>query len=344
MATVFVVVKGQHGKNAQNFYTMFPAEAVLPNKEIISISTVKRVSRPSLYTLLGAILKKKDKEIVVVSHGVPTQLAIPVMPGINIGLNSDFINAILGKDSDVKLARKIRTSSGRIKLLRKRIKDVQLLSLSRLEFRACRVGQSKPMLTALERLFNARSVCAPKALDSYGRIRNLRPTTNAAVLRRWQSAHPRNQAFGTAPDRFFWVCDGSVDPPRISHAFAESWAGARAWGEAKFPFGARHNFRRGTLYYHFLTNLLLDSSSALGTRTFDNTFIFPNDLDYRNNLVQVQSTTTGHLLSPPGSSLHGRGPMGITTGHAALAISNNEQGMAPRRDQCRVPGPNGVLT
>ncbi len=287
MGKVFVVVAGQHGNNAQNFYRMFPAVSVLPSPQVLQIQRVVRVSSPSLDTLLQAIATQREQEVVVVSHGSPTQLAIPVMNGIRIGIDLTFIQAILGSDSNASLARRLHTNVQKIARLRANIQRVQQLRLSRLEFRACRIGQTRPMLSALKRLFGANSACAPRSFDGYGRIHNVRPSHDAAVLTHWQRANPNHQVFGTSPDRFFWVNSGNVDPPAISNAFAESWGGARAWVEAKFPSGTNHRFRHGTFYYHMQTSMLPTSSLAHGRRTFTNNFVFPNDPGYRQNLVRV---------------------------------------------------------
>ena len=287
MATVFVVVPGQHGNNAQNFYRMFPAVSILPNPQVLRIQRVDRVSSPSLDTLLQAIAGRRDREVVVVSHGNPTQLAIPVMQGISIGLDRNFIQAILGSDSDASLAQRLGTNAQKISTLRNRIRQVQQLNISRLEFRACRVGQSRPTLEALKRLFGAGSACAPRAFDGYGVLQGTWPTTDAAILTTWQRNHTGYQSFGSSPNRFFWINSGRVDPPVISHVFAESWSGVRAWAEAKFPSGANHRFRHGTFYYHIQTSMLPTSSLVHGNRTFGNNFVFPNDPGYRQNLVQV---------------------------------------------------------
>lgn len=343
MGTVFVVVAGQHGNNAENFYKMFPAESVLPNREILQISKVVRVSSPSLDTLLRAIHRRGDQEIVVVSHGVPSQLAIPVMRGVRIGLNIDFINAILGTDSNASLARRLHTSARNVATLRTRIRQVQQLRLSRLEFRACRVGRSQQTLEALQRLFGASTASAPRAFDGYGRIQGTSPTTASAVLTQWQSSHIGYQTFGTSPNRFFWVNNGSVDPPGISAVFAESWGGVRAWAEAKFPSGASHNFRRGTFYYHIQTNTAQNSSSAHGSRTFDNNFVFPNDQGYRQNLIRVQSSTPAQPAPTTGSAPQGRSTIGLDSHYAAFDASHNEVLLSERQYQSRTPGPEGLV-
>jgi len=340
MGTVFVVVAGQHGNNAENFYKMFPAESVLPDQQILPIEKVERISSPSLDTLLRAIARQRDREIVVVSHGIPTQLAIRVMPGISIGLDLNFINAILGPDSNASLAQRLGTNARNIATLRTRIQRVQQLRLSRLEFRACRVGQSQRTLEALKRLFGASTACAPRAFDGYGRIQGTRPTTDAAVLTQWQSTHPGYQTFGTSPNRFFWVNNGSVDPPGISDVFAESWGAVRAWTEAKFPSGANHKFRQGTFYYHIQTNMLPSSSSDHGSRTFDNNFVFPNDTGYRQNLTQVGTAPPAQPASAP----QGRGPIGLNTRYAAFDVSRNEPILSPWQNRNRVPGPEGMIT
>ena len=340
MGTVFVVVDGQHGDNAENFYRMSPAESVLPNPQILQIGNVVRVSPPSLSTLLQAIIVSRDREIIVVSHGSPTQLAMRVIPRINLGVDLNFINIILGPDSNASIARRIRTTEQNIETLRSRIQNVQQLRLNRLEFRACRVGHSEPTLEALKRLFRASSACAPCAFDGYGRIRNTRPTTDAASITQWQSAHRGYQTFGTSPNRFFWVNNGSVDPPVISDVFAESWQGVRSWVEAKFPSGTNHTFTQGTFYYHIQTNLSPTSGSVHGSRTFDNNFVFPNDSGYRQNLVRIQSSPATRHSSLPQMRHTGRGPIGLdNTCYASVNKSANSVTISPLQGLYRLPGP-----
>ena len=342
MGTVFVVVAGRHGTHAESFYRMFPAESVLPDQQVLSIDRVERVSSPSLDTLLRAVATRQDREIVVVTHGNPTQLALPVMAGIDVGVDLDFVNAVLGASSDADLARRLGTRERNTERLRSRIEAVQRLRLTRLELRACRVGESRPMLEALGRLFGASTTCAPRVFDGYGTIRGTRPTTDAGALSRWQSGHPGHQTHGTAPNRFFWVNDGSVDPPVISAAFAESWAGVRAWAEAKFPSGPNHRFRQGTFHYHIQTRMLPTSSTVHGQRTFDSSFAFPKDSSYRANLVRVTgSSGTRPAETPPGSAPQGRAPLGLDTRYAARAPADVAARLSPRGPY-RVPGPLGV--
>jgi hypothetical protein len=158
-----------------------------------------------------------------VSHGVPTQLAIPIMRGVQVGLDRNFVEAILGNESNANVARRLGTRPGSIAALRRRIQRVHALHLTRLEFRACRVGQSRPTLEALRQLFGAASACAPSAFDCYGELSDVSPTDDAAILARWQRANPTHQSFGNPPDGFYWVNEGSADPPHISAAFAQSW-------------------------------------------------------------------------------------------------------------------------
>ena len=342
MGTVFVTVAGQHGNNAENFYNMFPAEPVLPTPQILQIENVVRVSQPSLFTLLRAIVRQGDRDIVVVSHGVPTQLAIRVMPGIDVGLDAAFVNAILGSDSNAILARRLRTNVRKIAALRTRIHAVQQLNLQRLELRACRVGASSLTLEALKRLFGASVVSAPRVFDGYGGIRDTRPETDAAVLSRWQRRNPNYQTFGTSPNRFFWVNNGSVDPPGISNVFAESWAGVRAWVEAKFASGTNHTFRSGTFYYHIQTDAAPDSSSIHGSRTFDSNFVFPTDSGYWQNLTKAGSAPTTSSPSLKGASIQGRGSIGLNTQYAVFNAPQDEPVVARRQGQYRIPGPAGM--
>jgi hypothetical protein len=203
MGKVYVTVAGQHGTNAKNFYDMCPAVSVLPSPEIMSIREAVRVSPPTLSALLSAIVAGRDREIAIVSHASHTQLAMHVIRGVRIGVDTTFIDAILGESRNADLASRLRTRAGRVATLRSRIRQVQGLNLTRVEFRACRIGQSPLMLSALKRLFGAASVCAPRSFDGYGILSNVRPTTHAAALARWQQAHPTHLTFGTSPNRFF---------------------------------------------------------------------------------------------------------------------------------------------
>lgn len=343
MGTVFVAVAGKHGDNAENFYKMFPAESVLPNQQILKISRFVRISPPSLYGLLQAIIKRKDKEIVIVSHGSPTQLALPLMRGIKIGIDLNFINAILGPDDNAKVAQRLKTNARNVSILRSRIKSVHKLRIKRLEFRACRIGQNKPTLEALKRLFGANLACAPRVFDGYGRIRGTQPTTDAAILIQWQATHPGYQTFGAPPNRFYWVNDGSVDPPKISDVFAESWKGVQSWIEAKFPSGKNHKFKKGTFYYHIQTTTLPTSSPIHGHRTFDNNFVFPNDPGYRKNL-EVKSSSARQPASHPKPGQQGRGPIGNDTRYAAFDGTSDRRILSPQQSLYRVPGPARSVT
>ncbi len=343
MGTAFIAVADAHGNNAVGFYNMFPAEAVLPSPEVMQIQDVVRVRNPSLGSLLQAIVRKRDRDVVVVSHGSDTQLMLQVTRGINIGVDAGAINALLGSDSDAELARRLRTRARNVTRIRSQIRAVQRMRLNRVEFRACRIGQSRPTLQALQRLFGAASTCGPKAFDGYGPVSNVRPTADASVLAAWQRAHPQHQSFGTAPDRFFWVNDGNSDPPTISHAFAESQGAINTWVTAKFPSGTRHNYRRGAFFYHMQTDMLANSSQRRGHRTFQSNFAFPNDPAYRNNLLRLTTQATPQPTRRSTPQKQGRGPAGMTTTRYAANTEETANPPTHRQPEHRAPRPEGLL-
>lgn len=287
MAVAFIAVDGAHGVNAERYYRMFPSETVLEEPHVISLRSIQRMRGPTLESLLRAVAGTRDSDVLIVSHGSPTQLMLRVMQGVNLGVDRNFIDLILGDTGDGELADRLRTNAGRVRALRRRIRQVQGRSIRRLEFRACRVGRDRATLTALKRLFRAQSACAPRVVDAYGSISDIRPTREARVLAAWQRTHPDHRVFGDPPDRFFWVNRGSTDPPVISAAFAESAEAARAWARAKFKVGEVDRYRPGVLPYHFQTAMDPDSSDRRGERVFSNDFVFPSDEGYRRNLVRI---------------------------------------------------------
>jgi len=266
---------------------MFPCEAVLPAPEVISLRRIQRIRRPTLESLLAAIAGVRDSDVLIVSHGSPTQLMMRVMQGVNVGVDRNFVQLILGDTSDAEIATRLGTNSGRVRALRRRIRQVQARSVRRLELRACRIGRDRAMLGALKQLFRAQSACAPRVVDGYGTVSGVRPTRDARILAEWQRANPGHLSFGNAPNRFFWVNRGSTDPPVISAGFAESWDGAGAWARAKFRVGEVDHFQHGPIPYHIQAAMTPDSSQAHGERTFSNDFVFPSDEAYRNNLVRI---------------------------------------------------------
>lgn len=171
--------------HAPIWYHTSPVEPI-GNKSSVSVEDVTVLEKITLDSILDTIIaSKKTTEVVLVSHGSGSGLAIPLLQGSTAGaersvilvLSADRPGEEVGFDgtkmktptkSDKDVAELTRLAEQQVKALRAKMNQVRSMKLKHVAFRACSMGISKDSLQAFRNLFGAESVSAPKEFDSYG--------------------------------------------------------------------------------------------------------------------------------------------------------------------------------
>jgi hypothetical protein len=183
----------------------------------ITVKSVTVIKDISLEAVMDAIIREKQTEIVVVTHGWSEGLAIPLVPGMAIpgGAQRQQIFPLSADRSfddgggfktpvrsDKDVADQAHLSEQQVRTLRAKMNQIRSLTLEHVAFRSCDMGKSQESLQAFRNFFGAKSVSAPKLLDSYGQFS---PAIGAGVedwakIKRKQGFHisvDRQVAFGT---------------------------------------------------------------------------------------------------------------------------------------------------
>jgi hypothetical protein len=179
---VAIVEGGDRGHpSAPPWYKSNPVEPI-GNKSSINVKDVVVQDPMTIESIFDAIINKKDKEVVIVCHGIADGLLIPFVPGSKFfavqqpvlrlasdhSVNVGGINRPVFADKDV--ANQI--SEDDAKRLRLKMNQVRKLGLEHVAFRACDMGKSPDVtLSSYRDLFGAKSVSAPTLLDSYGQFK-----------------------------------------------------------------------------------------------------------------------------------------------------------------------------
>ena len=260
-----------HQPMSFNYFQMFPRELVLPDGQV-EISPVP-VTKPNFEALLEQILKAKssDKDLGIVCHGIGSGLEFPLVENGKFNLDDQALNCFeqtrTKQMTDSEASGLLKMGLKEFQKLNHLVSEVQAIGVGKVMFRACTIGQFDDTLRRFLKLFNASSVCAPKAFDVFGVI-NPKFSRGDLEWIQWQRGNPTFPIFGQKPNRFSlkWAAGKTVH----YDVLAESPAAVKSWAASKLPRG---NYQGGMLYItHFLT----------GTRV-----IFPLEDDYRSNLNRV---------------------------------------------------------
>jgi hypothetical protein len=177
-----IVQGGDRGHpSAPPWYSSNPVEPI-GNKSTITVKDVIVQNTMTLESVMDTILDKKEKQVVIVCHGWSEGLAIPLVAGSSLGAQTsnvarlsadrsfkrDGVNTPIFADKDVAN----QLSEDRVRSLRAKMNQIRGLNLDHVAFRSCDMGRSpEGAMDAFRLLFGAKSVSAPKLLDSYGQFR-----------------------------------------------------------------------------------------------------------------------------------------------------------------------------
>lgn len=289
MSTVAFSVSSVH-PSAAPYYRAFPSEPITGGAgAYLTVSKVVELSDNRIETLLQAIeanVKKKGTAIVV-SHGNDSGISFTVGAGRGVRLEARVMQVLRGnlegRLDDLETAKRLKfgtfnaadNPTGLVQLdaLKKAMKPVRDLELSRIDLRACDTGKSTDTLRQLQFFFNADLCCAPDSADTFGPVPFADLTSSKAVWDAFMKKHPKAIVMDTGKERFAlsYIVLGGQQRVMLD-AIATSQSAIDVWVKTYLPPGSK--YKGGPLHYHGLTKDL-------------KTIIFAGESAYRDRLVAV---------------------------------------------------------
>jgi hypothetical protein len=182
---IAIIQGGTNGHpHAPPWYRINPAEPI-GGSETLAVSDTTVHDSLTLEAILDIMIRSKDREYIVVCHGDPDGLALPLMKGAKSGaskvtvlpLSADRQNSaggattpVISEESLVELT-KLRPDE--VSSLRQKMSQVRAMKLNHVAFRACNMAEStdQSALEAFRNFFGATSVSAPRDFDAYGHFK-----------------------------------------------------------------------------------------------------------------------------------------------------------------------------
>jgi hypothetical protein len=185
---IAIVQGGAKGHpHAPLWYKSSPVEPI-GNKSTVSVEDVTVLESITMEAVLDQIIASKGTtEVVLVSHGGGSGLALPLRNGSTAGAERAVILALSadrpGEEvsfdgtklktptkSEKDVADLTRLGEPQVRTLRTKMNQVRSMKLKHVAFRACNMGISPDTLQAFRAFFGAASVSAPTEFDSYGKF------------------------------------------------------------------------------------------------------------------------------------------------------------------------------
>jgi hypothetical protein len=170
---------------AAAFYRMFSHDLTYYGDNIvIEPRKITRVQLNSFSSLLQAILRfgrEGESLFLIVSHGNPEALPIPIVATNSATVNVNFMNnlnsALAGSASGRQYAMSYENDRGRKVFQNERqleellglIRDVRNLRIEHIEFRGCNIGAGHA-LRAIHQLLGSRLTAAPRVQFIWGQL------------------------------------------------------------------------------------------------------------------------------------------------------------------------------
>jgi hypothetical protein len=285
-----------------------------------NIRTVGAGSRGmSLQSLLEVIwhTSPAPQHILMVHHGRPDALHIPIWPGgnprqnrqaatrENLGLLSGRyyldaggrayrITALSGgqRASDAQLATHFSKRGSDVANLRHLMSDVQGMPIQRIDIRACNIGNNAETLQEIGHFFGVRAVCAPTMYDEFGYFQ-IEVVNTAQATRRQQRVrwipYMHQQVIQVWLRRQGGGVRGmSVDSapyPIISSFIQNHFTAGGVFHPTRVHLNQVTNIRQQGIRYHGFSGAL-----STGGSTYQNAVIFPGMSQYTSSLVNAPIT------------------------------------------------------
>lgn len=230
--------------------------------------------------LYDAFLKcQQGDALVIVGHGTPEKLSIPIGVGSSVGITVTALQALNdAADSATPDLNAVARACGMrdtstVGLILDYVAAVRKLQLSHVAIRACNVGQNFSWLVEMQQLFGCKCVSAPKRRDFFASTKVKYMST--VEFDKFEKKYPGNFYFGKAPHRISIVHSIAKGSTSGTLGFkAESEEAVRQFMRAKFRFVSPFEYKRGDqIALHGLWND--------GIYPY---FFFPADSGYSANL------------------------------------------------------------
>jgi len=307
---------------ASQWYTMVRHETDHSGRafNVGNITTVGSGTRGmSLQSLLEAIrgTSPVPQHILMVHHGRPDALHIPIWPGgnprqdrqattlENLGLLSGRyylgtrgrahrITGLSGGQpaSDAQLATHFSKTEPEVANLRDLMREVQGRPIQRIDIRACNIGSSTATLQEIGHFFGVLTVCAPTLADEFGffQIQAVNTATATRMQRRGQWVpYMHQQVIQVWIRRQGRAVRGiSVDsaPYPVIRSFIQNhFSAGGVFQPTPGHLNQVTNIRQQGIKFHGFSGRL-----STGGSTYPNAIIFPGMPQYTNSLVNQPIT------------------------------------------------------
>lgn len=263
MAVLIYDSRGQ--PYAKEYYETFKTEPYGKNNASLTVTSMNPLGAWNLPGLLKAIrvLCTKDKDLLIVGHGNPHGLRLPLAAGkTKTAAQYRQLRSLIGKKTDKDKASYCMITEAEVKLILTLRTEVLKLKLLRVEIRACDIGQSMLALSALKDFLGAGTVGAPDLPDFFGKLNFGKPNNDGNYWQKWQKEHPGQQIYN--------MQGGKVAVQRLLqfNCLAETTKAVNEWIKAYLPTPTKQVNTQKFPVHAFLGS----------------TFFFPNESGYVSHI------------------------------------------------------------
>jgi hypothetical protein len=262
---------------AMAHYAWYPLEPSLrSHHNWLAIVTRYDMPHMTLVDLLENIPRKCSvgDDVLIVCHGTDRSLSIPLFPGTQAKVNPLFVN-MLFHSPDTFIPEQVNPAM--VERLTRAKDAVKKKELAHVAFRACKMGNSDPLLAALKKLFGCQSISAPFLRDAHAPFKP-EVFNSTTKYETYKKKHPNAKdrvltEYGESPNRLvtyvkYWTDKEGHDHFKVEGA-AESKKGVQDWIDTMFsPY--LDPYQEGqTLYLHAM---------------FNRPLLYPRQPEYAQNL------------------------------------------------------------
>ena len=180
MATA--IINSREFPYTMRYFEKFPYEPC-ETGFALPVSSRKPLAKWNLINVLKEMeaAGKKDKNVVIVSHGNLKGIRCPLIAGKPASdAEMDHLNILMSKSKSKKDKAQIcHITETEVDAILAARENVLNQHLNRVELRACNLGTNLLALAALRNFFGSKIITAPKVGDYFGLVNTGKPTKNA---------------------------------------------------------------------------------------------------------------------------------------------------------------------
>ncbi|MHC4212583.1 MAG: hypothetical protein ACYSWP_04320 [Planctomycetota bacterium] len=268
MAIVIYDSKGQ--PLAKPYYDTFKIEPYEHGKSL-TVKKVTPVKKWNFTKLLSVIISqgKKDKDLIIVGHGIAQGLSIPLAAGKKLtAAQVQQLNILSSNQSIKDKASRCLISKPEVKTILMLRAQVIKLKLQRIEFRACNMGKIPMVLKAYKTFLGAGTVGAPDLFDCFGPLPFDTPTKDPKTWKKMMQLFPKPQEF-SMPGGKVAIHHTRRGSKMDLKCLAETTKAVKEWAKAYLP-ATKAQINTQSIPFHAL----------LGNR-----LIFPNENGFVGHII-----------------------------------------------------------